>query len=84
WFIGTTDRPKRLTRSGSCLTKTKMLYPVAMLAMYARSKSTEILRPMAEEMVKAIITELKDEVQENMWMDKTFKKGSTRYWRWPA
>ncbi|KAK5979891.1 hypothetical protein GCK32_021536 [Trichostrongylus colubriformis] len=45
-----------------------------MLAMYARSKPTEILRPMAEEMVRAIITAFKDEVQENKWMDKAFKK----------
>ncbi|KAK5981416.1 hypothetical protein GCK32_005806 [Trichostrongylus colubriformis] len=45
-----------------------------MLAMYARSKPTKILRPMAEEMVRTIITAFKDEVQENKWMDKTFKK----------
>ncbi|KAK5966061.1 hypothetical protein GCK32_020646 [Trichostrongylus colubriformis] len=45
-----------------------------MQAMYARSKPTEILRPMAEEMARAIRTAFKDEVKENKWMDKTFKK----------
>ncbi|KAK5981419.1 hypothetical protein GCK32_005809 [Trichostrongylus colubriformis] len=75
WFIGITDAPReRLTRNGSCLTVTNKLYSVAMLAMYARSKPTEVLRPMAEEMVRAIITAFKDEVHENMWMDNTFKK----------
>ncbi|KAK5965951.1 hypothetical protein GCK32_010510 [Trichostrongylus colubriformis] len=45
-----------------------------MLAMYARSQHTEVLRPMAEEMVRAIITAFKNEIQENRWMEKSFKE----------
>ncbi|KAK5974440.1 hypothetical protein GCK32_003362 [Trichostrongylus colubriformis] len=74
WFISISDSPRRLDRSGLCFTVTNKLYKVAVLAMYARSKPTEILRPMAEEMVGAIITAFKDVVQENKWMDRTFKK----------
>ncbi|KAK5976636.1 hypothetical protein GCK32_001208 [Trichostrongylus colubriformis] len=74
WFIGISDSPQKLSRSGSCVTLTNRIYSVAMQAMYARSKPTEILRPMAEEMARAIRTAFKDEVKENKWMDKTFKK----------
>ncbi|KAK5966389.1 hypothetical protein GCK32_016749, partial [Trichostrongylus colubriformis] len=74
WFIGISHSPQKLSRSGSCITVTNRIYSVAMQAMYARSKPTEILRPMAEEMARAIRTAFKDEVKENKWMDKTFKK----------
>ncbi|KAK5984582.1 hypothetical protein GCK32_021475, partial [Trichostrongylus colubriformis] len=74
WFIGINDSPVKLTRRETCFAKTYDFYPVALLAMYARSKPTEILRPMAEEMAREIITAFKDEVKENKWMDRTFKK----------
>ncbi|KAK5984109.1 hypothetical protein GCK32_012466 [Trichostrongylus colubriformis] len=74
WFIGITNIPRKLSRNESCFTVTDKLYSVAVQAMYARSKPTEILRPMAEEMAKATRTAFKDEVKENIWMDKAFKK----------
>ncbi|KAK5982871.1 hypothetical protein GCK32_002098 [Trichostrongylus colubriformis] len=74
WFIAIIDSPQIFTRSGVCFTMTNTYYPVAMLAMYARSQHTEVLRPMAEEMVRAIITSLKNEVLENKWMEKAFKE----------
>ncbi|KAK5982870.1 hypothetical protein GCK32_002097 [Trichostrongylus colubriformis] len=77
WFIAIIDSPQRFTRSGVCFTMTNTYYPVAMLAMYARSQHTEVLRPMAEEMVRAIITAFKNEIQENRWMEKSFKEAVT-------
>ncbi|KAK5982869.1 hypothetical protein GCK32_002096 [Trichostrongylus colubriformis] len=74
WFIAIIDSPQRLTRSGICFTMTDKYYPVAMQAMYARSQPTVVLRPMAEKMVRTIITSLKNEVLENKWMEKAFKE----------
>ncbi|KAK5985252.1 hypothetical protein GCK32_000679 [Trichostrongylus colubriformis] len=74
WFIANIDSPKRLSRNGICFDITEKYYSVAMQAMYARSQPTETIRPVAEEMVKAIMTAFKNEIQENKWMEKTFKE----------
>ncbi|PIO74383.1 hypothetical protein TELCIR_03613 [Teladorsagia circumcincta] len=61
-------------RSEACFIETQKHYKVAMLAMYARSRSTEFLRPLVEEMAMGMIEELKEEIRENEWMDKEFKE----------
>ncbi|KAK6057801.1 hypothetical protein COOONC_04640 [Cooperia oncophora] len=75
WFASTVDKsitPRN--RSELCFLKTKEYYNVPMLSMYARSKSTEVLRPMAEEMVVEILSALKNLIEESKWMTKEFKK----------
>ncbi|KAK6029796.1 hypothetical protein OSTOST_04088 [Ostertagia ostertagi] len=61
-------------RSEACFVETQKHYKVAMLAMYARFRSTQVLRQVALDMVKGIIEGLKEEIRENKWMDEKFKK----------
>ncbi|PIO71248.1 hypothetical protein TELCIR_06860 [Teladorsagia circumcincta] len=75
WFASVTDssiHPRN--RSETCFTETQKHFKVAMLAMYARSRPTEFLRPLVEDMVMGIIEGLREEIRENEWMDKEFKK----------
>ncbi|KAK6032322.1 hypothetical protein OSTOST_01505 [Ostertagia ostertagi] len=65
--------PKR-NRSEACFIRTKEHYKVPMLSLYARSRSTKVLRPLAEDLVEGIIDGLRDEIKENEWMDDDFKK----------
>ncbi|KAK5976639.1 hypothetical protein GCK32_001211 [Trichostrongylus colubriformis] len=74
WFIANHDVPQRLNRSEMCFRLTNEHYRAAVLAMYARSIPTEIIRPLAETIIRAIINGFKEEIKENKWMDKAFKK----------
>ncbi|KAK5985251.1 hypothetical protein GCK32_000678 [Trichostrongylus colubriformis] len=77
WFSATLDQNFSQNRSEICYAETSKHYSVAMLAMYARSRSTKALRPLAEGMVRAIIDGLTDQIKENKWMDEAFKKVCT-------
>ncbi|PIO74749.1 hypothetical protein TELCIR_03238, partial [Teladorsagia circumcincta] len=75
WFSKSVDSstPTR-NRSEACFVKTREYFRVPMLSMYARSRSTKVLKALAEELVVAIADGLKDEIKENEWMDEGFKK----------
>ncbi|KAK5964528.1 hypothetical protein GCK32_013287, partial [Trichostrongylus colubriformis] len=78
WFSAKLDHNPPQNRSEICYGETSKYYSVAMLAMYARSRSSEALRPLAEGMVRAIIDELTDQIKENEWMEEAFKKAVLR------
>ncbi|KAK5976643.1 hypothetical protein GCK32_001215 [Trichostrongylus colubriformis] len=77
WFSAKLDHNFPQNRSKICYAETSKHYSVAMLAMYARSRSTKALRPLAEGMVRGIIDGLKDQIKENKWMSEAFKKVCT-------
>ncbi|PIO69437.1 hypothetical protein TELCIR_08734, partial [Teladorsagia circumcincta] len=74
WFASSVDSTTPRNRSEVCFSETMKHYTVAMTAMYARSRSKKVLRPLMEEMVIGIIKGLRDEIQENEWMSSKFKE----------
>ncbi|KAK6061718.1 hypothetical protein COOONC_00614 [Cooperia oncophora] len=74
WFASSISTTPPRNRSEVCFSETNKHYTLALLAMYARSRSTKVLRPLMEEMLVGIIKGLKDEIEQSKWMSEEFKQ----------